>query len=217
MKIGVVVPTQGKRPNFLARCYHYLDSQTLKPDIIEVVDNDSGMARDLTWRYRVGIDRVKDKCDLIFAIEDDDFYASNYIETMVYKWEQNGRPDIFGPNTTIYYHLAVKKLWQDYHEYRSSMFSTCFRSEAIKRVRFPADSEISLDMNLWKQMSGKTFHSDEIICVGIKHGIGSYGGVGHDHNRSFYKTEDPNFNWLRKVVGDDNLEFYKWMAETRTA
>ena len=108
MKIGVLIITKGDRPKFLEHAKYLISEQTLQPDVIEVVDEETNLAIDITYRYRVGCKRlVKKGCDLIIFWEDDDFYKFNYIQTMLSEFINNGRPDIIGIEKTIYYHIEI--------------------------------------------------------------------------------------------------------------
>ena len=110
MKFGIIIPHRNNRPHFLKNCFRMIDAQTIQPDIIELI-NDSPRDEkcDITWRYRVGYEKMRNKgLDAVFLIEDDDWYAPTYFEYMLAKWIQFETPEIFGPDYTIYYHLFLK-------------------------------------------------------------------------------------------------------------
>ena len=142
MKIGIIIPDKSDRPKFLENCLRMINSQTIKPDIIELVNdkpidiNPDGYALpekrncDITLRYRTGYDRLRNKgINVIFLMENDDWYAPDYIETMLKYWEKYGRPDIFGTNYTIYYHIKLFAYFTMNHSMRSSAMSTLIRSD----------------------------------------------------------------------------------------
>lgn len=216
MKIGVLIPTQGARPNFLKKAIRYAENQTIKPDVIEVVNDKSGLKIDLTWRYRLGFERIKSRCDMIFIFEDDDFYREDYIEYTLKEWEANGKPEIIGSAITHYYHLLVRKYWKHIHPGRASMYATAITSEAINKINFPADTDIKLDLRVWSQLKGYTYHDKELRTLGIKHGLGITGGIGHRHDHIIYQTKDLENEWLRKIVGQDNVNEYNRIISKRS-
>jgi hypothetical protein len=209
MKIAVITPHQDKkRSKFLNRLEHYISRQTRKPDSWIIVDDHTGMAKDLTLRIKVGIDRALESgCSGVLIMEDDDWYHSTYIETMLSNWEQAGKPDLYGQGYTDYYHIKVQKHTRLVHPGRASLMSTFIHLPAIYNFTFPANNYIFLDINLWKQLKGKTFTPAKPICVGIKHGIGITGGKGHDQDWKLY-NKDQDFSILRGLIGKD-CDFYE--------
>jgi len=203
IKIGVLIPTRGNRISFLQQAKHLLSKQTLQPDFIEVVDDEPLTAAvDITYRYRIGVDRLKAKgAGVILFWEDDDWYASNYIETMVNEWNKRGNPEIFGIGTTTYYHIGCNKYLTISHEKRSSMFCTMIRSTAD--ITWCKDDYPYADVVVWDQLKGKTFMPVKPICLGIKHGIGMVGGGGHTEDYKHYNKIDSAKSFLKSIVGED--------------
>lgn len=215
MRIGALIPTLGNRPNFLGHAMDQLSRQTMLPDQIEIVNDPQVVfPKDLTWRYRIGCDRLKN-CDLIFFWEDDDFYKPEYIEKMFSLWDSNGNPDIFGLNFTIYYHLFSQKYFLQTHPKRASAFCTMISGSALGKISWPADSTIWTDLHLWKNLKGIAVES-EILAVGIKHGLGVFGGRGHEENLPMYKHQDKKFKYLESIVGSD-IEFYREIVRSGQA
>jgi glycosyltransferase involved in cell wall biosynthesis len=208
MKVGALIPTQGNRPNFLAQCVQYVARQSYPIHTIEIVNDDSGMKIDLTWRYKLGFERLKNKCDLIVVFEDDDWYSKDYVESIV---DRIGDHEIVGSNQTYYYHIMHGKLWQMKHPGRASMFSTAIKTDALDKIDFPDDNFVYLDMWLWKQLKGLAYDTSEIHNVGIKHALGLCGGIGHSHLNKYIDAP----NWLKIIVGSD-YEFYERIARDGT-
>lgn len=209
--IGVLVPTlPGLRPNFLEQCSKYIDRQTVKVkceiinDILPALE-----PSDITLRYRLGLERLKD-CDIVFFMEDDDFYRADYVETLYKAWIDHGRPDVIGYKTSIYYHLLNRKWWVSEHPGRASAMASGVRPSAMLDFQWGADNDPWFDIQLWKQIKGVALpFPDQIPCVGIKHGFGKHGGVGH--NQTFHRydhADDRSYTWLRGVVGKD-IDFYE--------
>lgn len=211
MKIAVLIPDRNDRPKLLKNCLRMLAAQSLQPDIIEVVcDAPVSAECDITWRYRTGYDRLRNKgIDIILLIENDDWYSPLYIETMVNAWSNNGRPEIFGTNSTIYYHLKLKAYFTMYHNTRASAMNTLL----IPDMNFDwcADTEPYTDMHLWSQLKGLVIRPDKNISIGIKHGDGLCGGHMHNdrlHRYTKFGVQDPEHTFLKKILDPESFNFY---------
>lgn len=213
MRIGVLIPDRNDRNDFLNHCLFMMRNQTVKPDIIEVVNFETNLKTDLTLRYKVGIKALKEKgADVIFFIENDDWYSKKYIETMLTKWIENGKPLLFGINNTVYYHIFRRTYKEMKHPNRASMMSTMISSEL--EIHYPNDSEVFLDLYLWNNYKGISATFEDTICLGIKHGIGVCGGNGHNDN-FHYNNIDSNLSYLFKKVDSDSFNFYLKCIESK--
>lgn len=200
-----------------------LDRQTRKPDIIELVSDDflkfdgdgyqdKPNTPDITLRYRTGYDRLRGKgIDCILFIENDDWYACTYIETMVAEWENAGKPDLFGHNFTVYYHIKLFAYFVMQHETRSSAMNTLIKADLD--FKWCSDSEAYTDIHLWSTIQNrKVLHFDTIICMGIKHGIGLCGGKSHLDRLHRYAapsgTPDNQKFFLKRILDTESFEFY---------
>lgn len=210
IKIGIVIPTRGDRPQLLENCLKQISLQTVQPDVIELVDDQPlSLNKDITYRYRIGVERIlKKDVDVIFFWEDDDWYSINYIETMLSLWDQSGRPNIFGFNQTTYYHIKLAKFVHLKHHGRSSMFNTMVTAEVMKDFKWNEDNDPWTDIHLWKSIEGVSLNTDLKICIGMKHGIGLSGGVGHNDGWMNSKTTDTNRNYLKAHLDYRSLQFY---------
>jgi glycosyltransferase involved in cell wall biosynthesis len=201
MVIKVITPHQrGERDVFLNRLEYYINRQTLRPDEWIIVDHDTGHPMDLTERVRIGLNRAKD-ADLILIMENDDWYSPTYIETMVRAWVKRGTPDLIGYDSTWYYHIKSEGYHLLNHPKRASLMATAIAGSAVDKIQFPADDFTFLDLELWRQLQGVAIE-DTPECVGIKHGIGNTGGVGHRENWKLYE-QDSNYSKLYDLIGDD--------------
>jgi hypothetical protein len=88
MRIGVIIPDRGDRPEFLANCLRMLKRQTVKPVGIALINfPPTSNEKDITTRYRVGYSKWSaSSCDVIALIENDDYYAPTYLEKMYKAW-----------------------------------------------------------------------------------------------------------------------------------
>lgn len=206
--IGVVIPTRGDRSVFLDKCLEKIAKQTIKPDMVIVVNEaPKSDAPDITYRYRKGLTQAfKAGCEVVFLMEDDDWYDDDYIHYMHTTWKNFGKPQVLGPNETTYYHIGKQEYTVMKHPNRSSAFCTMVTS-AVMDMEWPDDDYPFLDLEIWKQLQGKSFPPHYKMCVGIKHGMGICGGKAH--GKQFrYQHKDVNFSYLKKVVGPD-FKYYK--------
>jgi len=218
MIVGSVTPTRGNRPHLLARCKEYIARQTRPVDSVLFVDYEQKTHPvDLTERYRYGLEKLRDVCDVIFLIEDDDYYAPNYVETMLARYVEAGEPDIFGIGETTFYHPQARMKFYREHKRRACAFVSMIKTSAIEKIRWDKIDEVFFDDHAWKQLQGKTvvFGPDvPPLSIGIKHGRGPSGAQGH--NQWFYShgasaqesVKDQNFEWLKKNIGLADAAFY---------
>jgi hypothetical protein len=83
--------------------------------------------------------------------------------------------------------------------------STGVSSKGIQTFKWPENDFVFLDIPLWHHLKGHLFNAE--LSVGIKHGIGKTGGVGHKDNWVQY-SKDNDWAILRKWIGQDS-EFYE--------
>ena len=209
MNFSVIIPDRGDRPVLLKNCLRMIEAQTVKPFEIKIInfpptDNEV----DITKRYRTGYNSVSKECEVVFLIENDDWYHSRFFEIMLLNWEKNEKPEIFGPNYTYYYHIFKHKYVKWDHPHRCSAMSTLIK--AHMDLKWPVDNEPYTDMWLWTRcgLTKLTFDPGQIITVGIKHGIGKGGGEFHNTRMDLYTNEDKNLEWLKKHLDDESFNFY---------
>jgi hypothetical protein len=220
MRIAVLIITRGKeRADFVAFAARQIQLQTQQTDRVLFVDHEpENNIPDITGRYRKGYEQLKSEgFDVVFFIEDDDYYSPYYIENMMAKWKQYGRPEIFGSHLTTYYHLINQHITKIEHRGRASMFSTMMRLDIEQPIAWGLSSYKFTDLVLWNQLKGKTFE-DSKHQLDIKHGMGLCSGSGH--KLSFMPkqtTQDQNHDFLRKFVTPEAFEFYMNIKTKLTA
>lgn len=214
MKIGVLTITRGDRPEFVDHCVGQMKRQSVGPTIHEIMD-DKPLTEgvDITYRYRIGTQRLFDKgCDVVLFCEDDDYYSRKYVELMMRSWLANGRPHVFGLNKTIYYNIRNSKFANLTHPGRASMMSTMVSKHAV--INWGDDNYAYTDMILWQQSKSKLAVDLGPICVGIKHGVGLCGGGGHDVNWIRFHGHDENHVYLKSLIDEKSYNFYsKWFTK----
>ena len=197
--VAAITPTLGKRPEFMELCRHYVARQTVKCEHIVVDTPQHIYPTDLTYRYRIAFERARKKGHKVAVVfEDDDWYHPQYVERLLAFWEASGKPDVVGIADSHYYHIGGELYWHSKHEGRSSMCAMLINLES--NLNLPDDFEIWLDIHMCRNQKGSYFVPPFPLVVGIKHGIGVCGGVGHNKGFSQYKHDK---NWLKNTIGSD--------------
>lgn len=205
-KFAIIIPDRCDRPELLEHCIYQMERQTVKPDFKYIIDyRPKSSSVDLIARVRRGIELAeKDGIDIVYIIENDDYYPDDY-------FEKNSIQDFdfVGIPFTHYYHIMTGG-----HRYienlnSSSLFCTGLRINALKKFQWPAFIGIKLDHILWG------YAADQCRCkllltpalpIGIKHGLGFCPGAGH--NKNLYSDFDKNYSWLRSHVRPESFDFY---------
>lgn len=219
IKVGVIIPDRGDRPELLRNCISMMDNQTMKWHLRHGIGMESTSEEcDITKRYRKGyeyISAIKSwmfQVDVIAFIENDDYYAPDYLETMVWEWHKAGRPDLFGTNSTIYYHLKLKKKFTMLHGERASAMNTLIKPGLD--IVWPEDNDPFTDQWLWMHPEHKIKNQvligpDRVISIGMKHGIGKLGAGSHIDDLHRYTEDDSEMEWLKRHTDQNSFNFYK--------
>lgn len=206
MKVGVIVPTRNDRPILEKNCRRLISYQTRQPDELIFVDYAPKSSEpDLTQRVRYGVSELMNKVDLILIIENDDWYAPDYIEYMCNEWSKS-KPDMIGLGKTMYYNIIKNEYAEFSHRGRASLMSTGISSEYAKRIKWPADNYVWLDMELFA--GAKTVHTpmpENWYAIGIKHGIGLCGGAGHTEKWHRYSKQDLDYKMLESLTDKEQV------------
>lgn len=217
MKIGIIIPDRGDREKLLSNCLCMLHDQTAWREhelLLSIIDEaiiKSSDQCDIVPRVRAGYERMTTLgAEIIFIIENDDWYAPDYIETMIKAWESFGKPDLFGTCYTIYYHLQLKAYKKMLHDQRSSLMNTMLKPGLD--IKWPVDIEPYLDLHLWQMPSIKSrivFRPEKIISIGMKHNVGKCGGAFHAVDKSSERWyENPDNGFLKDTLDPESFEFY---------
>ena len=209
LKIGIIIPDRGDRPLFLANCIRMIENQSLQPHKIILANEENNSNEcDITTRYRESYEKLNDLVDVVLFIENDDYYAENYIETMIMEWLDRGMPDLLGTNYTIYYHLGLKKYFTMNHNLRASAMNTLLKSNL--NINWGPENDPYTDIHIWTRSNllGVTFKPKEIISIGMKHGIGMCGGRNHTNYLERFINDDFSMDFLRKNTDLESFNFY---------
>lgn len=214
VKVGIIIPDRNDRPLFLKNCLDIISRQSIQPTIVELVNYvPESNNIDITQRYRRGYDNLRNKgLDIIAFMENDEWYADNYLETMVNEWIKLGKPKMIGTNYTIYYHIKLNAYFTMQHFTRSSAMSTLIKPDLD--IKWCEDEQPYTDLWLWKHIGGITFEPKKIICLGIKHGIGKCGGMAHIDKLHRYVNLDEKKDYLRSIVDEKSFNLYENIFNT---
>lgn len=224
--ITLITPT-GARPEAFARCEQYIKRQTYKGRIQWIVIDDCLPATPTTmgqkyirgpidWNPNLNTQRYNmDEAlkhvegDAIFVIEDDDYYAPNYLEVLLNFLQYT---EIVGLGNTYYYSVLSPgfKMMKNYGH--ASLCQTAVRKSQLQLLYQAVHSgEKYFDISLWKQVQEKEIpmiiYSNSAISVGMK-GLPGRGGIGagHNHRDYFY---DASHKKLIELIGEEDANWYK--------
>ena len=208
MRVGIIIPDRNDRPDFLSNCLRMIYSQTLIPYHVEIVNDWPKSEKcDITYRYRIGYDRLRDKnLDVIALIENDDWYANNYLETMAKYWIREEKPNLLGLDHTVYYNIRLFAHFTMFHSTRSSAMNTLIKPDL--EFDWGHDENPYADVHIWNVLKGKIMVPEKEICLGIKHGVGKCGGQSHTCHLSRYINKDDDKIFLKKIMDKASFEFY---------
>ena len=143
-----------------------------------------------------GLVHIDNKENLVI-IEDDDYYAPEYLET-IEAWLRNC--ELVGESEARYYNKKSRKYRQLANYFHSSLCSTAMKGKAIEFFRAVCLTHSNLiDLNLWKQYKGQKRLYKTKMVVGIK-GMGGRAGIGAGHKKDFQGKMD-----------EDGSVFSEWL------
>lgn len=209
LRLGILIPNRGcERVRFMENLIRMIEAQTFKPVHIELVDFEPTNEKcDITKRYRIGYENMKGKgLDLIALMEVDDFYSPEYLEYMVSKWFEFGKPKMLGTAYTIYYHIKLLKWFTFEHYNRASAMNTFIVPDLD--IDWPVDEEPYTDIHLWRDIQGVVFTPEKHYSLGIKHGDGKVGGQNHVDKLDRFIHDDSDLRFLTAVMDKDSFLFY---------
>ena len=153
-----------------------------------------------------GLRRVPADARLV-AIEDDDRYAPDWLETVDRELD---KAELVGEYRARYYNVATMRARQLNNTQHASLCSSAMRGAAIDTFRWACQTHAKfIDLELWRKHRSRHLFGGHRV-VGIK-GMPGRGGIGMGHARDFAGTHDPDGAILREWVGDD------WVLYARKA
>jgi hypothetical protein len=247
--ITAITPT-GNRPEAFSHLVKWIFQQTVKPDQWIVVDDGSDqMCKDQTMvgdpvsyirrepkpddpQHTLNLNMLTAlphvKGDMVVILEDDEYYAPQYVETMARYLESN---KLVGIGHARYYHVISRGYSRHANISHASLAQTGFRKEMIPVVTSCATQKNKhyLDIRLWAVFGGRIEtgrppkgwerkigdgglvfdDSSNPLYVGIK-GLPGRKGIGIGHKKEHYKAMDSDGSVLKTwIPKDDDREVYE--------
>jgi len=154
--------------------------------------------------------------EVILFIEDDDWYAEQYLATM-YKW-LTGDIKIAGEAMARYYFLPTQR----YHYCRNSEHASlcqtgirsCFIPWLTNYLQKNSHSPY-IDIALWREAKRRKNYllsPQSTLCVGLK-GLPGKTGIGMGHRLSRSHQHDPEGKVLRQWIGETDADIYEKFGE----
>jgi len=223
--ITAITPT-GNRHLAFTLCQEWMKNQTMQPDQWIVVDDgtmplkpmgpmqyvrreprEDDPKHTLVLNLKTAVPFIRGKKILI--IEDDEYYAPEYIEEMARQLDEH---EVIGIGNTKYYHLDSGKYFRHGNYKRASLAQTAFRRSFLPEFkRLLKITEVYIDIQIWKSIEksgrGAIFvDNNKSLYVGIK-GLAGREGIGQGHivNHPIYRKHpsDPSRNILKKWIPRD--------------
>lgn len=223
-----ITPT-GDRPLTFALCQRWIEKQTLQPDQWIIVDDgkvpikpfislreirylrresqSDDPKHTLLVNLRLALPYVKG--DKIIVIEDDDYYAPKYAETMAAKLDEH---EVVGIYDSRYYYLPTCANCRAGNKGHASLAQTAFRKSFLPDFKELVRSKTgALDMMLWRVVNkakrGALFLDDkEPLYVGMK-GMPGRRGKGGSHTANSWRYNlsslDTSQELLRRWIPDE--------------
>ena len=216
MGLTLITPTGG-RPEAFSLCERWIARQTYRGEVQWIVVDDCERSTPLTMGqvsirpqpfWRLGENSQHRNIlaalplvqfDKVLIIEDDDWYAPTYLETMA--WRLEAAP-LVGEYPGRYYNVR-SRMWMDCgNDKHASLFQTGIRAKYLPLLKGVCESGALIDVALWGTAGEKQlFGGNE--TVGIK-GLPGRPGQGWPHRHGGeLMTPDPDLELLCWWIGED--------------
>ncbi|MCK9544491.1 MAG: glycosyltransferase [Novosphingobium sp.] len=177
----------GDRPLTFLLCKKWIEQQTVRPDQWIIVDDGkepidttslpsfakyirrepkpSDPQHTLILNIQTAMNHIAG--EKIFFMEDDEYYAPNYIEELSKKLDQY---ELVGIGRSKYYHLLKATYYQHPNMGHASLAQTAFRSSFLPDVKRVINGDPFFDVRIWGIVNGSSsayFKLDERVLANI--------------------------------------------------
>ncbi len=228
MKINLLTPT-GARPAAFSLCEKWIQNQTVKNfewicvDDCPATPTRFSLGQKLikapklwtpeinTQRYNMDALLEAANGDVIFIIEDDEYYAPNYVETMLKLLET---ASVAGISNDRYYHIKAKGYKIIGNWKHASLCRTALRKD-VKNLLYQAvhSGEYYFDIDFWKRVRESQVPMSLIahskLSIGIK-GMPGRGGLGAGHEVIGY-AGDKDYKVFQEWLGSDWAYYQQYL------
>lgn len=212
------------RPEAWALCERWMARQTVKADQWLVIDDDrirptkctmgqeyhlipeSNPQQSMPAKARYIFDHNLVRGDVLLFIENDDWYAPNYIESMIAQLQHVA---LVGEGRAVYYHVRWRALWRHNNLGHASLCSTAIARAGYAHlhsiIKQMPDNPF-FDCVLWPSfpLSKRVLGAEQgHTVVGMKCMPGITGSVGQHRNREHGIQADTDLSKLRELIGSD--------------
>jgi hypothetical protein len=247
MNISLITAT-GSRKYAFSLCEKYISNQTFKDNIQWIVVDDGEIPTqmnlnqeyirsDIIWKeglntqaynLLLGLEKVKN--DVLFFIEDDDWYSSNFIQNIIDFLLKIKNPQIVGEANSLNYNLLTNQYYLCEMPSMASLYKTCITKDVYPFLRKLLlfyhennskliNNQIFIDEMLWSQ-NINTFNKHLInnnnLAIGIKNMPGRKGVCGHVDDYSNYikylnsknsGIDNKSLDFLKNTIKNDYLNY----------
>jgi hypothetical protein len=204
-RITCITPT-GDRPLAFALCRQWMLHQTVKPTQWIVVDDGKvPMVQAAGFQYVRREPQPDDPQhtlnrnlatalplitgDKILIIEDDEYYAPEYIEEMSRRLDQH---EVVGLRDYKYYHLPTGGYIVNANRTHANLAETAFRNSFLYEMRETLNAaDTFIDLRIWQRAGNRGYRfndSGKSLFLGIK-GLPGRAGIGIGHNPDIYRNQ----------------------------
>jgi hypothetical protein len=147
--------------------------------------------------------------EAIFIIEDDDYYRSVYLESMMSRFQNF---DVIGERNTVYYNVYFRGFVTNDNIKHASLFQVAFTPKALPIFEL-CYAQKFIDFVFFSMAKNVNLFNAGNLAIGIK-GIKGRPGIGAGHVKTMYTRQDRldlSMNWLNAQIGDDSklyADFY---------
>lgn len=242
MKITIVTCTGG-RPEAFALCQKYMDRQTRQPDQWFVLDDGnkqvpldhdvrcqyrhdtswqgpSSLINKLKWLFLEHSEEIIG--DVVFFIEDDDWYDPEYIERVMLLFEMREVegmqiPELYGEPYAYYFNIKHRWWLRHTNTQHASLCQTVLHKSAFHTLQSILQGQRNpfVDISLWAHVPCgrkvlRCLKGDNTpLVIGIKGMPGRKGyGVGHHDKPPARSFPDPILEKLGTLIPKEDLTTY---------
>ncbi len=238
----IAITCTGARPEAFALCEKYMARQTVQPDLWLVVDDcdpatkctmgqtiirpeprwpefpePNTQHRNLAAAIHFAMinGRSIEPQDKIIFFEDDDWYAPDYIQKQIWRFNSH---DIVGETPAYYYHVK-NRAFRIFDESEmsnptphASLCATAIRGSLLPLLIDALECRAWIDMYLWRKGSpmGNGLSNSGFTASGTASVVGIKGMPGRPGVSQCHRQEadgrwsgDPDLSRLRQWIGDD--------------
>lgn len=233
-----LITATGARPECFKLCEDYMRRQTELAHAIQwLVVDDAVPPAAITmgqeyirgpkiWQpgyntQRLNLDAAISKVrgDYVFVIEDDDWYAPNYLESMIALLQTY---DVVGEAEATYYHIKHGCYKEMLNYKHASLCSTGFKRSVLPLFEEAVNSgEIYIDITFWDLIRGRHV-KHALLCgttpnvVGLK-GLPGRAGIGVGHKPEGFVSDTANHSKLQQLIGEDYKLYADYLPKGATS